>query len=124
MLSKAEARLIAHDIGSMQLEANNPVSNSGYYLLSRANAENDVSLEAYVCVSIDEDKGHKYFSLYHYAEKVGYDNIVQPDYGFTKGCTQKELTDAVYKLVTETYSRENLIRMYEEFVKEQDEMDR
>ena len=99
-------------------------------MLSRANTENDVSLEAYVCVSVNEDKGRKYFSLYHYAERADYDhnpavhNIVQPDYEYTKGCTQKELTDAVYRLATETYSRENLIRMYEEFVKEQDEMDR
>ena len=126
MLSKAEAKAIARDISQMKLEANNPSSNSGYYILSSVNLENDVSLEACVCVNIEEEEfeGRRYYSLYHLAAYRNGTDIVQPDYEYTKNCTQKELANALYQLATETYSHENLAKMNEEYQREQDEIDR
>lgn len=122
-LSKAEATEIARDILDMDLIPNNPSFHSGYYLLSRVKCD-DTFIEAFADITFEEDKGRLYFSIYNYAERSGGDNIVQPEYEYTEGHTYEELADVLYKLATETYNRENLVKMNESYLKECNEIER
>ena len=122
-LSKAEATEIARDILDMDLIPNNPVFHSGYYLLSRAKCD-DTFIEAFADVTLEEDEGRLYFSINNHVECSGGDNIGQPEYEYTEGHTYEELANVLYKLATKTYSRENLVKMNENYLKECNEIER
>lgn len=122
-LSKAEATEIARDILDMDLIPNNPVFHSGYYLLSRTKCD-DIFIEAFAAFTLEEDEGRLYFSINNYAERSGGDNIVQLEYEYTEGHTCEELANVLYKLATKTYSRENLVKMNENYLKECNEIER
>lgn len=79
---------------------NNPVSNSGYYILDSFTLKNEEKIETDIVVQkdMDETDGHKYYSIRYTTSYADGDTLLEPDYVYSDSLSKASLGKALWNL--------------------------